>query len=214
MSRSGRATSQQDMWSTHGRFRCWTRSRLRSGRRTHDRRRNLGSLLAALSLLGAVVWFVEAVGLRVQHTSSLPRGLYRVERTGSPPTLHRGSIGLWCLPKPWAQWALVRGYVHAGVCASGVEPLAKIVLAGEGDTVDFDARGVTIGGRLLPRTAAPLHDATGRAIAPVAYGRYVIHRDEAWVWSPYSDRSFDSRYLGALPRSLLVSGVEPIWVWP
>lgn len=172
----------------------------------------LGRVFAVLILF---VSAVEVFGLRIQHTTSLPRGLYHVVRGAPPATLvHRGVIGLWCLPTGPARWAAARGYLRPGRCPTGTEPLAKIVLAIHGDTIDFDENGVRIGGRLLEHTRPVLRDAAGRPLRPVRYGRYVLGAGEVWVWSPYTPRSLDSRYLGPLSQSSLTAVVRPLWTVP
>ena len=172
----------------------------------------MGGALATLTL---VVATVEGAGLRLQHTASLPKGVYRVVR-GTPPArlLKPGAIGLWCLPSGVAEWANARGYLRPGRCPSGVEPLAKMVLATTGDTVDFDGSGVRVGGRVMPYTQPVLRDAAGRSLTPVPFGRYVLRAGQAWVWSPYTPRSFDSRYIGPLPPSTLIGVVRPVLTLP
>ena len=165
-----------------------------------------------LAFFAFVAMRIDALGLRVQHTGSLPIGIYQVIGDAPPAQLlRRGAIGLWCLPVQSARWAAERGYLHPGRCPSGVEPLAKVVLATSGDTVDFDARGVRLNGRMVLHTEPLSHDAAGRALTPAPYGRYKLRTNATWVWSPYSARSFDSRYLGPMPLGALVAVVRPIW---
>jgi conjugative transfer signal peptidase TraF len=190
----------------------WRRA-ARSFRRT--RRRNLLTLAGVLALLAVSGALFEAAGLRIQHTASLPKGIYRVVRSAEPVELLRpGVIGLWCLPLSTARWAAVRGYLRPGRCASGVEPLAKVVLAISGDTVDFDEWGVSVGGRRVANSQPLSRDGLGRSLPPAPYGRYVLRSGDAWVWSPFTRRSFDSRYLGPLPVAALQGIVRPVWTLP
>jgi conjugative transfer signal peptidase TraF len=177
--------------------------------------RDLARLAGMLGALGAVAAGVQASGLRWQHTESLPRGLYRLDRDAP---IARGSITLWCLDEAWGRWARERGYLTRGRCPGEVEALGKVVLALAGDTVDWAPDGVRLNGRPVARTAPVLTDRAGRSLAPVPYGRYVLAPGSAWVFSPYTIRSLDSRYLGPLPLSRSSGTVRPIWTsrreWP
>ena len=186
-------------------------------RAAHSFRRRGGqdllTLAAVLGLFALVVTLLDHAGFRVQHTASLPKGIYQVVPSDSPAELLRpGAIGLWCLPPRTARWAAARGYLRPGSCATGVEPLAKVVLAMEGDTVDFDSRGVRVSDRPIANSKPLGRDVAGRALPLTPYGRYVLRAGEAWIWSPYSARSFDSRYLGPLSGSALVAIVRPVWI--
>lgn len=168
----------------------------------------LAQLVGVLGVLGALAFGVQASGLRWQHTESLPRGLYRLDRD-APIT--RGSIALWCLNKARGRWARERGYLTRGRCPGEVEALGKVVLALAGDTVDWTPDGVRLNGRPVARTAPMLRDRAGRSLAPVPFGRYVLAPGTAWLFSPYSTRSFDSRYFGPLPVSQSHGVVRLVW---
>jgi len=87
-----------------------------------------------------------------------------------------------------------------------------MVLAVAGDTVRLDHNGVTINGRQAPNTRPLARDAAGRRLTPAPYGTYVLRDGQAWLWSPYSYRSFDSRYFGPVPRRGLVSVLRPVLI--
>jgi conjugative transfer signal peptidase TraF len=173
-------------------------------------RRSLGRLVGVLAGLGAVAVGVQASGLRVQHTGSLPRGLYRTVRG----PLVRGAIGMWCLPEVTARWARARGYLHGGGCPGDAEPVGKVVLAVAGDTVGLDVDGVRLNGRAVHGTGLVARDARGRMMSHAAFGVYVLPPGWVWLWSPYTERSFDSRYFGPVPTGALVSLVRPVWIAP
>lgn len=174
-------------------------------------RRDLLLLGAVLALLAGVAVSVRASGLRIQHTGSLPVGLYR-----DVPGAHlvRGAIGVWCLPIETAQWARARGYVGQGPCPGDIEPLGKVVMALEGDTVRLSADGITVNGVAVPNSQPVARDRRGRPIAPVPFGVYVLHPGQVWLGSPYTNRSFDSRYYGPVPAAMLQSIVRPVWTFP
>lgn len=166
--------------------------------------RRLGFVLA---LLAAIVAGVHGAGLRIQHTPSLPMGLYRTI-DGAPD---RGTIGMWCLPPTVAAGGRALGYLAAGSCADGTEPLGKIVLGIAGDTIRYGAAGVVLNGRLVPNTRPLARDSQGRALAHAPFGTHVLRAGEVWLWSPFSAASWDSRYFGPIPTAALVSLVAPVW---
>lgn len=161
-------------------------------------RRELRLLAIVLATLACGNASIRAAGLRWQHSESLPRGLYRIDRHAP---IRRGSVVLWCLDSVKGRWARDRHYLTRGDCPGDVEPLGKKVLAVGGDTVDWSTEGAHIGGRLVPRTRPILADHLGRPILPIAYGRYVLGHGELWLYSPTSSRSLDSRYFGTVPRA-------------
>jgi conjugative transfer signal peptidase TraF len=180
-------------------------------RRRHELRM-LGMMLTALASIGAAL---HMTGLRWQHTESLPRGLYHLERDAP---IHRGSIVLWCLDSVRGRWARDRGYLTRGSCPGGVEALGKVVLGVAGDTIDWSPRGVLLNGRPVPNTAPVLRDRTGHPVIPMSFGRYVVAPNALWLFSPYSRRSLDSRYFGTVPRTWVSAVLAPVSVasrtWP
>ena len=160
-----------------------------------------GLLVVALS---AVCW---CVGIRLNLTSSMPVGFYRILGTST----ERNVLVLLCLPKPVAEFAHERGYVPNGNCPSGVAPVGKPVLAVAGDTVVLTAEGVQISGRLLPNSKPLPRDSEGRPLPMLALGRYVLRPGEMWLLSTYSERSFDSRYFGPVRTTGVVAVIKLVF---
>lgn len=174
-------------------------------------RRDLMLLGGVLGLLACGAILVAESGLRIQHTGSLPMGLYRDVPGGSPT---RGAIGVWCLPINVARWARSRRYIGPGPCPGDIEPLGKVVMAREGDTVRLSPNGITVNGVTVPNSRPAARDSRGRALVPARLGTYVLGHGEVWLGSPYTDRSFDSRYFGPVPDTMLLSVVRPVWTLP
>lgn len=185
---------------------AWIAAGRRAAGRTNGR--DLFRLGLVLALLAGATAAVAASGFRLQHTASLPMGLYRDVR-GAPPV--RGAIGVWCVPPATAGWARGRGYLPRGDCPGDVQPIGKVVLAVGGDTIQFDTAGVVLNRVPMPNTRPHLRDAAGRPITPAPFGTYVLRPGDVWLWSPYTTRSLDSRYFGPVPVSTLVSVVRPVW---
>jgi type IV secretory pathway protease TraF len=82
-------------------------------------------LIGAAVLCFALIALIGRAGhFRVILTNSAaPVGIYQ---TVTAP-LTRGELVLACLPPQPARLALHRGYLGAGDCPNGVEPVAKII---------------------------------------------------------------------------------------
>ena len=159
------------------------------------------SLLAASSLL--VCWLA---GIRLNLSGSMPRGIYQITH-GTPV---RGAIVLVCLPPRLAMYAHQRRYVPNGSCPDGSAPIGKPIIASGGDTVVVAEDGVRIGGRLVLYSKPLSRDGKGRLLLHVPIGTYVVRPNEIWLLSTHSERSFDSRYFGAVPLTGVVAIVRPI----
>ena len=159
---------------------------------------------SSLLLAAVVTWFA---GLRVNLSGSMPIGLYRVS---SEPAA-RGAIVLACLPMDVAVVARSRGYVPRGACPGATAPIGKVVLAMVGDSVEVTAEGLLVNGRPVRNTKPLAVDAAGRSLRRFPDGTYIVGQDELWLFSPYSKRSFDSRYFGPLPVSSIRNRVLPLW---
>src|SRR2546422_628793 len=162
-------------------------------------RRMLAGTSSAL-LTAVVTWFA---GLRVNLSGSMPIGLYRV--SSGPPA--KGVMVLACLPASVAMFARSRGYVPNGSCPGATAPIGKVVLATAGDSVEVTAEGLLLNGHAVRNTRPLAVDATGRSLRRFPDGTYVVGQDDVWLYSPYSKRSFDSRYFGPLPVSCIRSRV-------
>lgn len=166
--RSGASTRWLRAWR-----RVTTRVTSRGGQR------DLLRLALVLAALGGVWVVIKGLRLRVQHTGSLPLGVYQDIASTS---LVRGAVGVWCLPREIARWAVARDYLGRGSCVGGAEPLGKVVLGMAGDTVQVTAEGVTLKGRPVPNSAPILIDSHGRRITPAPYGTYLLGPGSVWLW--------------------------------
>ena len=82
-----------------------------------------------------------------------------------------------------------------------------------GDEVVASSAGVTVNGKLLPRTAPLRRDSSGRSLAPWPFGRYTIAPGTLWVASSYHPRSYDSRYLGPIRESAVRARLRAVLAW-
>ncbi len=165
-------------------------------------------ILAAFAIAAVTTLLaLRRAGVRLQWTDSLPKGFYREVDVA---IVGRGTLGIWCLPIETARFARTRAYLGRGHCPGEVEAVGKMALAIGGDTVGLDSNGVSVNGVPIPGTRPLSRDSRGRPLPHAEYGTRRLSRGEFWLWSPYSPRSYDSRYFGAVPASALVSGVRPV----
>lgn len=148
---------------------------------------------------------VAQLGLRLNLSRSMPRGLYRM--TVGP--IDRGALVAFCLDPARAALGRERGYLGVGSCASGVEPLLKRVVAVVGDVLDHERDFVAVNGRRLAESATLAADPQGRALAHGAFGISTIPLGSVWVFSA-APLGWDSRYFGAVPEAGILGLAEPL----
>lgn len=162
---------------------------------------------AGLVALGSVAW---AFGIRVNETSSLPPGVWRV--FGAAGEAPRGVIVNFCPPDTAAmREARERDYLRDGACPGNYETLFKPVVAIAGDVVDVSDAGIRVNGDLVPNSAPVKTDGVGNAMPAIERRTYLVGAGEAWVVSSYTPWSFDSRYFGAIPVASVRGQARPIW---
>lgn len=166
--------------------------------------------MTAAAWVAAVAW---TGGLRLNTTSSMPRGLWHVAAPDTGP--RRGEIVSVCLPEgETARQGLERGYLMAGFCESGTQPLLKPVGAVAGDTVTIRPGGVLIvNGAASGEVQAMRQDSAGRPMARVAEGTYQVAPGEVWLLSQHVPNSWDSRYWGPVPVTSVQGIAHPVLVW-
>jgi conjugative transfer signal peptidase TraF len=163
-----------------------------------------GALLLGIAL-------AEAAGLRVNATASMPRGIWRVEAAGT--RIARGEVVNVCLPDtPAVREAARRGYISAGACPGGHEPLLKPISAIAGDAVTVTGHVIAVNGEPIADSAPLYSDSAGRPLQPVSAGVYHVPAGAVWLLSGHDPRSFDSRYFGAVPAASIQGVAHPVWV--
>jgi conjugative transfer signal peptidase TraF len=100
------------------------------------------------------VLFVVAAGLarrsgfRLNHTPSVPVGLWRIQPHDGP--IERGQIISFCSPDtPLFREALAGGWIGHGRCAGGWEPFLKPVITTAGDHIEPGEKHTSITGRIV-----------------------------------------------------------------
>jgi conjugative transfer signal peptidase TraF len=175
------------------------------------RRRGLAVTMGTVGALMLGILVAEAGGLRVNATASMPRGIWRVEVAGA--RIERGEVVSVCPPdSPAIREAARRGYIPAGACPGGREPLIKPVAAIPGDLVTVTARGIAVNGEPVGDSGPLEKDSAGRPLRPIPAGAYRVPAGAVWLLSGHDLRSFDSRYFGAVPVANIQGIARPVWV--
>ncbi|MCZ4093405.1 conjugative transfer signal peptidase TraF [Sinorhizobium psoraleae] len=153
----------------------------------------LATITAALLGAISVAWFGE---YRVNLTPSEPLGLWRVVRLDRPAAV--GDLVFICPPPTAAmREARIRGYLRPGLCAGGVAPLIKTVVAVAGQRVEVRA-SINVDGRPVPSSSVAQRDGRGRPMVRFPSG--IVAADNVFLHSPFSG-SYDSRYFGPVPAA-------------
>jgi conjugative transfer signal peptidase TraF len=168
--------------------------------------------------IGLALWLIAlaagstayALGLRLNVSRSVPLGLYRLSRAEP----RRGDYVALCPPRSSLfKQARERGYLTSGFCPGDFGPLIKIFAAGEGDRVVVDRDGVRINDQLWPQSTPLSADSSGWILPQLTGLDRELGKDAVVVMSERCELGFDSRYFGALPRSVLLGAVVPLLTW-
>ena len=170
--------------------------------------RNRPIVLGFSTIICAFVGTISAAwfgGYRINLTPSKPLGIWRIIKLDRAPAV--GDVVFIC---PLATAAMLearaRGYLHAGLCPSGVAPLIKTVVALAGQRVDVKV-SVEVNGKPLPSSIVEQRDGQGRPMTRFAGG--VVPPDHVFLFSPVAG-SFDSRYFGPLPESAILGRAQEV----
>jgi len=147
-------------------------------------------------------------GIRINITSSLERGFYIVSRSASATLVE------FCPQGQAATVSLQRGYrTPGGTCPDGGSPLLKPIAAVGGDRVEVATNGIRVNGKLIANSTAHFKDHRGRILDPWPNGEYIVPSGSLWVISDFNSWSFDSRYFGPIPSSIVQHKLRPLWTF-
>ena len=162
---------------------------------------------AILFILNIAVMFMlmALLGLRLNVSNSYPLGVYK--RT--PGAYEKYTFVESCLPENVASFMIDREYIpNIGNCG-GYPPVIKMVYATEGDKIEVD-NAVSINERVIDNTVILQHDDLSRPLA--AASDTTVNKDHVWLMSNSNPNSYDARYFGQTPVSLIRSRLEPLWI--
>lgn len=161
-------------------------------------------------LLTLICFMAAGRGYRINSTSSLPIGVWKVDTLTKP--VQRGQVvNVRPAERPIFQMALSRHYLAWGLCPGGYASLLKPVAAIPGDQVEVSSEGIAVNGFLLPNSKGAIVDSVGRPLQPFESGTYTVPARTVWLVSRNA-RSFDSRYFGPMPIENILGTAKPIWI--
>jgi conjugative transfer signal peptidase TraF len=164
-----------------------------------------------MGLFAALILCAHSAGLRVNESPSLPIGIWLVSPLERE--LRRGDIVSFCPPDtPAFREAWLRGYLSAGHCEGGYEPLLKPVAAIADDRVSGTDDGISINGRLIASSKSLNRDGLGRTLPSPEAHDVIVAKGEVWVISSYNPLSFDSRYFGPVTISKIEGLARPLFI--
>ncbi|MDI2113879.1 conjugative transfer signal peptidase TraF [Commensalibacter nepenthis] len=160
----------------------------------------------AISIL-TLALLLKVGGFRINSTPSEPMGIWR-----STNYANKGDLVEACIP-PTATMieARKRGYLLSGKCKGNLAPVIKRIVAIEGDSVSIELNGLSINGVLFSSNLA-LKDSDNRPLKPAFLGNYLLKKNEVFLASNYTDKSFDSRYFGVINKNNILHGMKAILV--
>jgi len=167
---------------------------------------------AGAAAIGAGFLILSAHLLRLRITwtnSSAPAGIYRIAQSPAG----RGALVAACLAPVIARQGLARAYLRTGDCPAGAEPVAKIIGAHAGDTVDVEPGWVAINGVKFSNSQTATLDSSGRPLAHVAWGEHRVGQHEVWLFGFNNARSWDARYFGPVPAANVRGVLKPVATW-
>jgi conjugative transfer signal peptidase TraF len=168
------------------------------------------AVISSVLIVGPVLFLMRHFRVLLTLTdSSCAEGFYRL--VDAP--IRRGELVAACLPATAEREGLARGYLRAGDCPGGAEPVVKLVGGLGGDEVEVEAGWVAVNGERLTNSATAAQDSTGRALAHVGWGKRQVGADEVWLFGFNNRRSWDSRYFGPVPSQALRGAVQPVLTW-
>jgi conjugative transfer signal peptidase TraF len=151
---------------------------------------------------------MRLAGYDINLSASMPIGIYALTND----SVAIGQIVAVCLSPEIARIGRERGYLHAGPCESGDQPVLKYVTAMAGDSIDVQPAGVTINSRVIPNSAVMERDRHGRPLPHVPWGTITLQHEQVWLMSTQQPNSWDSRYYGPVQVANIVVVVRPVLV--
>ena len=165
-------------------------------------------LIFMILFLSSLILFFWLGDLRVNLTSSMPLGIWKLRDRGQMRETLRNQVVVFCPPDTDIfRKAKQQGILQAGSCKGSYRTLLKEVVGLPGDVVEY-RNGIIINGQRIFNSRLQLVDFGFRQPQ-----RLQVPEGSLWLMSSYSDLSFDSRYFGLVGFEQVLSTAEPLFVW-
>lgn len=167
------------------------------------------AIFGPLACVAIATFWIHAAGYRLNLSSSIPWGIYKVSNT----PLVRGDIVEYCPPNnAILRLAKDRGYLLNGFsCPNFYSPIFKPIAAIAGDEIIINDGGVWVNGIWLTNSNPSHKDGKGRVLIPQNILKSKVSEGQVFLISTYSNRSFDGRYIGSVPAAGIKAKLLPIY---
>ena len=137
------------------------------------------------------------------HTSSLPKGFYRLTDLDLDTSIRNGELVVFDIPASFRKMVIERKWLNKN------DTLTKPVSAIEGDFVCTHNRTVTVNNISYGRVK--MYDSEGR---PMPWFKYcgTVKKGDVFVFINNA-KSFDSRYYGPVNVNDIHAKARPLWIF-
>ncbi|HVN90984.1 MAG TPA: S26 family signal peptidase [Candidatus Binataceae bacterium] len=115
-----------------------------------------------------------------------------------------GVTGALTDSEPWGFYRVSHEPIRRGGMVE-LRSLIKHIAAVPGDTVRVTPEGSYVNGKLWPDSGIPV----SAPYRPFPYGTYTLAPGQYWILG-HNPASWDSRYIGMIPRDLINTTVKPL----
>ena len=189
--------------SSHAALAFWGNFKKNVFRRNLRRRKRvfIYALLPAVLFLMCFIAYIA--GYRYNLSSSVPKGLWKLH--AHEPVYKGDFVAIPPNVNPGMESGVKNGYFHRN------STLLKLIIAGEGDCVDYDVLNerLTVNGQPVPFTKIYSADSRNNPM-PVLSFPITLQRGQVWLSSEHQG-GFDSRYFGPVSLDALIKAT-PRWI--
>jgi len=161
------------------------------------------AVVAMTVWLTTLIWRQWGPALVINVTPSAPQGFYRLIRYPEPE-YRRGMYVVFPVPESVQQLVYGRHWLKVGV------PLLKEIQGLAGDRICIREGRIEINDHLIGPVF--LADRTGQAL-PQIKGCFTVPPGDFFAANSTFPQSFDGRYFGALPLSIVQAEARPLWTF-
>ena len=162
----------------------------------------LFKVLLFLLALSIVTTYLKSqhYGVSIQISNSMPKGLYLTTPINTPK---KDSTVLFYTSAATEQLMKQRQWITYKT------PIMKKVAAVPGDLACIEDHHLLINNQYYSSIATI--DSKKRPLPQLAFCR-TLKNNEYFLISNYSEKSFDSRYFGPIPREKIIAKATPLWL--